>query len=704
MKTMAMRHMKHAATTTFNEAPEIIKLWALRILVPLNKYKALLDTRECDQISVAILVGLGDIDSKLQGKSETESIRKKLQKLHVSAEKKKHAMKLPVNLVANIAHLQMLVGLTDTDCRILEFMVLRHATSELAEACELFKNISNTVLARIIATVLDIPCAEVQLALRDASPLRRSGLLTVHPGNSDGMNNKCDLLSTEFAERLLEANADPVALLRDSVAVGTPAVLKVSDFGHIAPSLSLLRPYLKNALQSERKGVNVYLHGSPGTGKSQLAKVLAAELGSELFEVASEDEEGDSVPGEQRLGAYRIAQSFFSGRKCMIVFDEAEDVFDDGDTMFGRKSTAQTRKAWINRMLEGNAVPTIWLSNGVRCLDSAFIRRFDMVFELPIPPKKQRERIIEAACNGLLDASAVARIADAEMLAPAVVTKAADVMQTIRDELAQPGHMGATQAMELLISNTLEAQGHRPIRRNDPNRLPEIYDPSFIHADTDLAVVTAGLLQAKSGRLCLYGPPGTGKTAYGRWLANELGAPLMVKRASDLASKWVGESEKNIARAFAAAERDGSLLLIDEVDSFLQDRRTAQASWEVSQVNELLTQMESYPGIFIASTNLMDGLDQAALRRFDLKVKFDFLKPEQAWGLLLRQCAALDLAEPVAHMRPHMAAMRKLTPGDFAAVARQHRFRPIESAAQLIAALEAECSLKEGGRNAMGFV
>lgn len=453
-----------------------------------------------------------------------------------------------------------------------------------------------------------------------------------------------------------------------------------------------------------RKGVNIYLHGSPGTGKSQLAKVLATELGSELFEVASEDEEGDSVKGEQRLSAYRVAQSFFSNRKCMIVFDEAEDVFDDGDSMFGRKSTAQTRKAWINRMLEGNAVPTIWLSNGVRCMDTAFIRRFDMVFEVPIPPKKQRERIIEVACKGLLEPSAVARIAEAEMLAPAVVTKAADVMQTIQDELAQPNHMGIANAMELLISNTLEAQGHKPIRRNDSNRLPEIYDPAFIHADTDLAVVTAGLLRTKSGRLCLYGPPGTGKTAYGRWLANVLGMPLMVKRASDLASKWVGESEKNIARAFTTAEREGNLLLIDEVDSFLQDRRTAQASWEVSQVNELLTQMESYSGIFIASTNLMDGLDQAALRRFDLKVKFDFLKPEQAWALLLRQCAALGLAKPAPHTRPQVAALRRLTPGDFAAVARQHRFRPIENATQWIAALQAECNLKEDGRNAMGFV
>ena len=59
-----------------------------------------------------------------------------------------------------------------------------------------------------------------------------------------------------------------------------------------------------------------------------------------------------------------------------------------------------------------------------------------------------------------------------------------------------------------------------------------------------------------------------------------------------------------------------AILLIDEVDSFLQDRRHAQRSWELSGVNEMLTQMESYQGVFIGSTNLMSSLDSAALRRF----------------------------------------------------------------------------------------
>ena len=401
------------------------------------------------------------------------------------------------------------------------------------------------------------------------------------------------------------------------------------------------------------------------------------------------------------MRALRAVQSFFAQRQALVVFDETEDVFNDGDIFGGHKSTAQVRKAWVNRMLEENPVPTLWLSNSIHSLDPAFIRRFDVVFELPIPPKKQREQILQASCGDLMDASSIARIAEVETLAPAVVTKASSVIRFIRNEL---GTSNVATAFERLISNTLEAQGHRPLLQNDPNRLPDIYDPAFIHADADLTAVAAGLAASRSGRICLYGPPGTGKTAYGRWLAEQMGAPLLVKRASDLMSPYVGENERNIARAFREAQSEGAVLLIDEVDSFLQDRREAQRGWEVSLVNEMLTQMESFPGVFIASTNLMDGLDQAALRRFDLKVKFGFLRPEQAQELLRRHCAQLNLAIPQPDLLSRLKRLDRLTPGDFAAAMRQHRFRPIESTTALVAALEAECAVKEGARPTVGFL
>ncbi len=683
------------------EMPPIVRLWLLRLLVPLGGHRDFITQHGFNNDTLAELIGLGEWVDPDPVDFSQKAVRADLRKLYQASESKWRHAAIPSCLRGNVARLSDLVGLSEADCRILEFTVLLNNERLLDDTADWLGQLSSVKVFHSLSVLLEIPEREVRSSLSAQGILARSGLVSVDRSGTSTLRGKLDLLSINFADHIFSSDADPVSLLRDTVTVAAPAKLGISDYGHIVSSLAVLRPYLRHSVATGRKGVNVFLHGTPGTGKTELAKVLAKELGCELFEVASEDGDGDPVNGERRLRAFRAAQSFFAQRRALILFDEVEDVFNDGDGFFGRKSTAQTRKAWINRMLEENSVPTLWLSNSIDSLDPAFIRRFDMVFELPVPPKRQRERIIQEACSDLLDARSVARIADSESLAPAVVTKAASVIRSIRDEL---GEAGAASAFELLIGNTLEAQGHAPIRKNDPNRLPEIYDPAFIHADSDLAHVAAGIVLSKSGRLCLYGPPGTGKTAYGRWLAEQMGVPLLIKRASDLMSMWVGENEKNIARAFRQAEQEGALLLIDEVDSFLQDRRGAHRGWEASLVNEMLTQMESFPGVFIASTNLMEGLDQAALRRFDLKVKFDFLKPEQASELLRRHCATMNLGTPQSDQLGRLIHLWTLTPGDFAAVVRQNRFRPITSSAGLVAALEAECAVKEGAKAAIGFL
>ena len=135
--------------------------------------------------------------------------------------------------------------------------------------------------------------------------------------------------------------------------------------------------------------------------------------------------------------------------------------------------------------------------------------------------------------------------------------------------------------------------------------------------------------------------------------------------------------------------------MLDEADSFLRDRRESRNSWEITLVNELLTQMEAFEGIFICSTNLMDNLDAASLRRFDMKIQFNYLGPQQAWTLF-RQVIK-DAGVPFRnqqHWKAELAAYDNLTPGDFATIVRQRRF----CTSKLIPEI-----LLEGLKNESGF-
>lgn len=676
-----------------------VALWMLRLLTSPEVLRRFVRKDDFARDDIAYALGLGHWVDPEDRAFNPQAVRAELFQQLKKVQRTCAKTPLPALLQANVQRLAALVGLSAMDARILAFVVCLHNEPMLDDTADQLESLTTAQVVQTLAMLLELPDAQVRQALGSQGLLARSGLVVVDRTGSARLKSKLELLSHTFADQMVTTDADPIQLLRGKIQPAAPGSLALADYGHIQPTLNIVQPWLRHARDTQRRGVNLYVHGAPGTGKTELARALAQDMGCELFEVASEDEDGDPISATNRLRAFRAAQSFLAQRRALLLFDEVEDVFSDSPL---ERGTAQSHKGWLNRMLEENPVPTLWLSNTVAGMDAAFIRRFDMVFELPVPPRSQRARIVQAHCGNLLDAPRLARVADAEHLAPAVVARASTVAHAIEAEV---GRAASASAFEHLVSHTLQAQGHRPLPRHDANHLPEVYDPAFLHADADLAALTQGIAATRSARLCLYGPPGTGKTAFGRWLAQQLDMPLLVRRASDLLSMYVGEAEKNIARAFREAEDDGALLLIDEVDSFLQDRRGAQRSWEVTQVNELLTQMEGFAGVFIASTNLMDGLDPAALRRFDLKVKLDYLRTPQAWALLQRHCAQLGLAAPGAAEQARLARLKQLTPGDFAAVLRQSRFMPLTSAAALVAGLEGECGLKhDGARHGIGFV
>lgn len=676
------------ASKDIHSIDPVVRLWLLRILVPLNVVHEIVDSRGMRYEQLATILGI-DFPDPYSHDFDPKVIIGQIYRLHRQAEKDVGHIKLPYDLAQNIEKLGKLIELNDVDKQILALAISLCNEPILNDCSDYLGDLSAIKTSRAVSAILQLPERNVRQSLDSKGTLIRSSLLNPNSRGRNRLQNQLDLLSDHFADHMSMENIEPIDLLSEAVVKAHAPILTLQDFPHIKKDLSLLLPYLTHAVRNKKAGVNIYIHGVPGTGKTQLARVLAQYIGCDLFEVATAGEDGDPIWGKLRLRSYQAAQRLLAKSDALLVFDEVEDVFSQGDGLFARPSIAQENKGWVNRTLEENAVPCIWISNSLG-LDPAFVRRFDMIIELDIAPKEIRQNTIQVLCGDLIDSKQSAKLAAMDQLAPAVLDRASEVVRTIQTDIDNP-----QIALDRLINNTLRAQGHQSIGANDATRLLDFYQPEFVQADTDLSALAKGVAHAQSARLCFYGPSGTGKTAYARWLAEQLNKPLIIKRNSDLLSMYVGNSEKNIANAFKQAESQDAILLIDEVDSLLADRHKAKQSWEISQVNEMLTAMESFSGIFIASTNLVDNLDQASLRRFDLKIKFDYLATEQSYQLLACYCEHLNLNAASEFDLERLKRINYLTPGDFASVLRRQRFSPLKSCAEFVQALERECELKK---------
>lgn len=737
---------------TIDSTLPIAQLWMLRLLIPTKQLDQILFSRERHRSTTLLAIqhtfNLHEDDSdddllhpedfSSESKNKPDSRRHLHQELiaiYQKMEARCSEISSPPIMSTNLDRLSAILELNLTERMLLEFSVLLKTESALDAVAADISITSLMQLYRVLAIMIDQPESVVRDALSAKGMLNRSGILSINLSNNQQLSNRIDLNIHGFADLIQAQETDPIELLRNIVAPAPAPKLVLSDFAHLKQALPLLLPHLATSLKTGRKGVNIYIHGAPGTGKTELSRILGSVLDCPIFEVSNQDEDGDPVPGIARLRALRAAQSILRNRRALLVFDEAEDVFGQHDlllSLFAKaRGATQSNKGWMTRTLEENSIPTIWLSNQIGGMDPAFVRRFDMVFELDTPPKAQRQTHLQQVTLGLVDERTLADLAEFPTITPAVVARAAEVVAGVQSHAQHPtlfsngdsgplvttgkdhsvnrdeytaDPMPAADALKYLISNTLQAQGHRPLPLRSSKVLPEIYDPKLITADTDVEALAQGLKSHSEARICFYGLPGTGKTALAHWLAEQIDKPLIIKRASDLLGMYVGQTEQNMAQAFRLAATDDAILLIDEVDSFLQNRSAARHSWEVTQVNEMLTQMEQFQGIFIASTNLMDGLDPAALRRFDLKVSFSPLSKLGAWTLFTRHCTHLDLGEPSINHRLNLEQFSQLTPGDFATVMRQHRFAPLLDVDALLTALKQEHDLKQPVSNRIGFV
>lgn len=663
-----------------------VQVWMLRILVHLRGYRRIGTTFSIKAKDIATVLGLElapgqDADEALNEFSLTHRLRQ----LEGGGVPEDCVLKRNLDLLTNA------LEFTATDRAILEFLMLLRLEWVLLATSELIgDSLTLGYAANALGTILGQPVPAIKEALSANGRLRQSGLVHIEK-HTAALAGKVMLLS-QLIDVISIEHAQPMDILSAFVDSAPPARLVPSAFDDYRRDYELLSRHLQQAAVVRRPGCNILIHGAPGVGKTQLVRTLVADLGMKLFEVTSEDSDGDALSTSSRLGAFRLTQHFLARRRdAVILFDEVEDVLAGNDFgwLFGQEETS-SRKSWLNELLEQNPVPVLWIANSTGRIDPAHLRRFDFVFEMRPMSATARERLLEGACRekGLSAGGWVKRAAQSPHMSPALIEKITGVVASTR-----AGEGSDEDAMfERVANGTLEAMGLPPLKLVEKRPLIP-YSMDIVNADLDLAGLLAGLRRVKEGRILCYGPPGTGKTAFARHLAAELGMHLLEFRASDILGPFVGLTERNIAEAFRAARKEGAMMLLDEIDSLLRSREGAGHSWEVTQVNELLVQMEEFPGILIACTNFPDGLDSAAARRFDRRIGFGYLAADNAWALFRDTLKhhGVRLGRGKGELERRLRALKCLTPGDFKAAIRGASLTAEGVTPEsLLAALEAE--------------
>jgi len=466
---------------------------------------------------------------------------------------------------------------------------------------------------------------------------------------------------------------------------------------------------LKNKSQT---ATHILLYGEPGTGKTSYAYGLVSELGSEAYEVAYDTDNKT----KNRRAAIRAALNMTNtGSGSVVIVDEADNILNTQNSWFDRGETQD--KGYLNQLMEEAGARIIWICNNIQNIDPSILRRFAFSIQFKPFTRSQRVKLFENIIREnrvkrFFSDVDIAKLAkDYDVNAGTIdisLKKAIESGVGAKTDFKEAFTMGLG-AYQSMIKGSQSTRQEDIIEKNYSleglNISCDIYSEIQILEKFDDCLRNCRHQSIRNMNLLFYGPPGTGKSEFARYIANRLERECICKRLSDILSPFVGLAEKNIRGAFDEAEREEAVLVIDEADSLIFSRAKAIRSWEASQTNEFLTAMEKYKGILICTTNMIKQIDNASMRRFSRKIKFDYLEPE---GNIIFYKKFL---EPLVNQSIDKDALERLkrikflTPGDFKVVRDKYLFFDKIDHRNLIEAIGEEVNIKviNHNKNRIGF-
>ena len=573
----------------------------------------------------------------------------------------------------NLSFIADAFGLSQTCRRLLQFFVYIPKMPMLRDVLENFmgpidRDFMDEDNAVFFEDLCHVPANEIKNLLAPKSIFFTSGILMNRLGNIRLTEKFTKLLSKKFN------NADEVHTFLVGEIIKSD--LTADNFMHIADDFNNIKKLLKTAAKNKTNGVNILLYGNTGTGKTSFAAAVAAAAGLNLYFGSKDKNDCDARCNELNHTQLLLAND----PRAALLMDESDDVLQQ--ERFGPKSSD---KPSLNDVLETNAHPVIWIAKSIKNVDKSFLRRFTLTAQISNPDEETKTAIWQKVFK-----KHKLKISDAELSA---LVRNNDVPIAILDTAVKNAKLTGDLNMVQYTINKLSF-----INTGKKQAKEKPFNTGLLNTDTDLKMLADRIAakNLKNFSLCLYGAPGTGKTAYASYLGHKLNMPVVKKRASDLKDQYIGNTEKNIAAAFEEARSKKAILVFDEADSFLQNRANAQRAWEFSSVNEMLTQMESADFPFICTTNLMESLDPAALRRFTFKVKYDYLTIPQV-VMAFDEFFGITISESDVRGCTHLA------PGDFVVVKNKASIMDITEPNELIKMLIQEQSVKMHDKTKIGF-
>ncbi len=503
----------------------------------------------------------------------------------------------------------------------------------------------------------------------------------------DGGEAECCI---ERVEPQSPAAADAGTRLDLRAVASAPAErVRYEDLGGLAPILAQVREVVEWPLAQpeafSRLGISppkgVLLSGPPGTGKTMIARAVAAETRAHFIAVAG-PEIVDKHYGASEQQLRQVFETARAKAPAIVFIDEIDAIAPKRDALSGEKQVERRIVAQLLALMDGLAtrgtVMVLAATNLPDSIDPALRRpgRFDREIIVPPPDRAGRAEILAVHTRAMPLAP------DVSLAALAAVTHGyvgADLAALCREAaiacLRRAGlsarRLTEAELASLCVCAADFAVAQAAIRptalREAFTDIPETGWESIAGLDPVREALTRAVLLplADPGRFAaagidpprgvlLWGPPGTGKTLIARALASEAQASFIAVRGPELLSEWQGASERALRDVFRRARQTAPcIVFFDELDAIAARRGGADGATVERMVAQFLTEMDGIAGlagvIVLAATNRPERIDPALKRpgRFDIVLEIP--RPDAAGRAALLQLHSrrLTLAEDV---------------------------------------------------------